>query len=87
MDFGRALALKEEGEVEDLYEDEPFDSRFGNCWHNLERWVLGLDIMHYRGKAIFEFLKNDNLLDVIEGIVGPENTCTQFSTYGRNRQC
>ena len=71
----RALALKEEGEIEDLYEDEPFDRRFAKLLAQSGEMARGMDIMHYRGKAIFEFLRNDNLLDVIEGIVGSEITC------------
>ena len=35
----------------------------------------GLDIMNYRGKAVFEFLHNKNLLDVIESLVGTEIIC------------
>ncbi|MCG9134389.1 phytanoyl-CoA dioxygenase family protein [Candidatus Poribacteria bacterium] len=71
----RALALKEEGKIEDLHEDEPFDKRFAKLLAQSGEMAGGLDIMNYRGKAIFEFLKNDNLLDVVEGIVGPEITC------------
>ena len=36
---------------------------------------MGLDIMNYRGKAVFEFLHNKNLLDVIESLVGSEIIC------------
>ena len=75
----RALVLKQEGKIEDLYENEPFDRRFGKLLAQSGEMVGGLDIMHYRGKAIFEFLKNDNLLDVIEGIVGPDDPNTPLS--------
>ena len=71
----RALALKKAGEIEDLHEAEPFDRRFAKLLAQSGEMARGMDIMHYRGKAIFEFLRNDNLLDVIEGIVGPEITC------------
>ena len=54
----RALALKQEGKIENLYEDEPFDRRFGKLLAQSGEMVSGLDIMNYRGKAIFEFLKN-----------------------------
>ncbi len=71
----QAIALQEEGKLSNLYEDEPFDRRFGKLLAQCPEIGSGLDIMHYRGKAIFEFLKNDNLLDVVEGIVGAEITC------------
>ena len=32
--------------------------------------------MHFRGLACFEFLANKNLLDLIEGLVGPEISCS-----------
>jgi len=32
--------------------------------------------MHLRSKAAFDFLRNDNLLDIVEGLVGPEITCS-----------
>ena len=71
----RATALQQEGKIDNLYEDETFDRRFAKLLAQSGEMASGLDIMHYRGKAIFEFLGNDNLLDVIEGIVGPEITC------------
>lgn len=71
----RALALKAAGELRDLYEDEPFERRFGKLLAQSGEMARGMDIMHYRGRAIFEFLGNANLLDVIEGLVGPEITC------------
>ena len=83
----RALALKEEDQIENLHEDEPFDKRFAKLLAQSGEMVGGLDIMHYRGKAIFEFLKNDNLLDVIEGIVGPEITCNPIQHFARETAC
>lgn len=71
----RADALKQEGKIDSLYEDEPFDKRFGKLLAQAGEIGSGLDIMQYRGKAIFEFMRNENLLDAIEGIVGPEITC------------
>ena len=53
----RALALKQEDKIENLHEDEPFDKRFGKLLAQSNEMVSGLDIMHYRGKAIFEFLE------------------------------
>ena len=35
-----------------------------------------MDIMLHRGKAAFDFLRNDRLLDLVESFVGPEITCS-----------
>ena len=48
----RALALKQEGKIEDLYEDEPFDRRFGKLLAQSGEMVSGLDIMHYSERAV-----------------------------------
>ena len=71
----RADALLQDGKIANLYEDEPFDKRFAKLLAQSGEITNGMDIMHYRGKAIFDFMRNENLLDVIEGIVGPEITC------------
>ena len=71
----RADALLQDGKIENLCEDEPFDKRFAKLLAQSGEITNGMDIMHYRGKAIFDFMRNENLLDVIEGIVGPEITC------------
>ena len=71
----RALELKAEGKIEDLCEDEPFETRYGRLFAQSREIGSGLDIMHYLGKATFEFLQNKNLLDVIESLIGPEITC------------
>lgn len=71
----RANTLHQAGKIETLFEDEPFDRRFGKLLAQSGEIGSGMDIMHYRGKAIFDFMRNDNLLDVIEGIVGSEITC------------
>ena len=72
----RARQLYEKGKIGDLYEDEPFGGRVARiCGDDYE--ILGeLDIMKLRGRSAFEFLLNDNLLDLVEGIVGPEITCS-----------
>jgi phytanoyl-CoA hydroxylase len=72
----RAGELLAAGKISQLYANEPFDRRLACiCSENNE--IYGeLDIMHLRGRASFEFLGNDNLLDLIEGLVGPEITCS-----------
>lgn len=72
----RALELHAEGKISELFENEPFERRLATiCKENTEIFG-GLDIMRLRGKATFDFLHNERLLDVVEGIVGPEITCS-----------
>ena len=71
----RAHELKAEGKIEDLCENEPFETRYGRLFAQSREIGNGLDIMNYRGKAVFEFLYNKNLLDVIESLLGPEIIC------------
>ena len=82
----RALELKAERKIEDLCEDEPFGTRYGRLFAQSKEIASGLDIMNYRGKAVFEFLHNKNLLDVIESLVGTEIICNpiqHLSTHDR----
>ncbi len=72
----RARQLQGEGKIKQLYEGEPFDRRLA-CICREHNEVYGeLDIMRMRGRASFEFLRNENLMDLVEGIVGPEITCS-----------
>jgi ectoine hydroxylase-related dioxygenase (phytanoyl-CoA dioxygenase family) len=72
----RARQLHAEGKISRLYEEESFERRLARiCRENNE--IYGdLDIMKLRGRASFEFLRNERLLDLVEGIVGPEITCS-----------
>ena len=71
----RAHELKAEGQIEDLYKDAPFEERYGLLFKQCKEIGKGMNIMSMRGRAMFEFLHNDNLLDVVESLVGPEITC------------
>ncbi len=71
----RASALHAEGEISDLHENAPFETRYGLLFGQSKRMGEGLDIMHYRGRAMFEFLHNPNLLDAVETLTGPEIEC------------
>ena len=71
----RARTLHEEGEIADLHEDAPFATRYGLLFKQCAEIGRGMDIMHYRGRAMFEFLHNENLLDLLESLLGPELTC------------
>ena len=72
----RARELLEANKISQLYEDEPFERRLAwICRENAEIYAE-LDIMHFRGRASFEFLRNKNLLDMVESLVGPEIICS-----------
>lgn len=71
----RAWALHAEGEIADLHEDAPFATRYGLLFKQCPAIGSGMDIMHYRGRAMFEFLRNENLLNLLESLLGPELTC------------
>ena len=72
----RADELLVEGKVTTLYADELFNRRLVSICRNNNEIYKELDIMHFRGRASFEFLINDNLLDMIEALVGPEISCS-----------
>lgn len=72
----RAHELYTAGKISQLYGGAPFNRRLALiCQENNEIYPE-LDIMHLRGRASFAFLRNDNLLDVVESLVGPEITCS-----------
>ena len=64
-----------EGKIEELHKDEPFETRYGLIYAQCDEIYEKLDIMHSRGRAMFEFLHNDHLLDVVGSLVGEEITC------------
>ena len=72
----RAEELLAEGKISDLYADEPFDRRLVSICREDREIYKELDIMYFRGRASFEFLVNDNLLDMVEALVGPEIICS-----------
>ena len=71
----RARELKAEGKIDDIHADAPFETRYGLIFKQSREINSGMDIMQLRGRAMFEFLRNKNLLDMIESLVGPEITC------------
>ncbi len=72
----RARQLLAEGKITDLCPGEPFDRRIAAICRQCDEIYENLDIMRFRGRAAFEFLRNDNLLDIVEDLVGPEITCS-----------
>lgn len=71
----RACELYSERKIQSLHADASFDTRFGLLFKQCKEIGDGLDISASRGKAMFEFLHNTNLLDTVESLVGPEITC------------
>lgn len=72
----RARELHAEGKIHDLHASEPFERRLIHLHRQCEEIYPGLDIMHLRGRAMFEFMRSDSLLDLVEPLIGtPEITC------------
>lgn len=71
----RAKQLLAEGKITDIAADEPFERRFAVLYAQNPAIGDGMDIMQMRGPAMFNFLRNDNFLDAVECLVGPEITC------------
>ncbi|MCD1261400.1 phytanoyl-CoA dioxygenase family protein [Paenibacillus athensensis] len=71
----RARALLAEGKITDLHENEPFEKRIALLSKQSREINRNIDIMEYRGPAMFEFLKNEKLLNVVECLLGRELSC------------
>ena len=72
----RAREMMAAGTLSELYADQPFNRRLIAICRENDAIYDGLDIMHFRGRASFEFLANGTLLDIVENLVGPELTCS-----------
>jgi phytanoyl-CoA hydroxylase len=71
----RARDLHAQGKITDLAEGADFTHRFGILYAQCKEIANGMDVMQMRGPATFAFLRNQNLLDAVESLVGPEITC------------
>ncbi len=72
----KARELKAAGKISDLHEGADFAHRFALLYAQSREIESGLDIMFMRGPAMFEFLRNPNLLDAVESLLGTsEITC------------
>ena len=63
------------------YEDEPFETRFARIAAEDEAIYSCdeiIDIGVTRRRGTFEVLRNESLLDLVEGFVGPEITCNSI---------
>lgn len=71
----KAEKLFAAGDIADLYEKEPFLTRYARLYAQSPKIGRGLDIMFLRSEGIFQFLNNKKLLDAIAPLVGSEITC------------
>ena len=72
----RARILHEKGLINRLYEGEPFERRLALITQENTLIYDDIDIMHMRAEALFRFLGNDRMLDLVGSLVGPEITCS-----------
>lgn len=71
----RAQAFHKEGRLAELYPNEPFERRFARLYEQCPDINRKFDIMHLLGPAMFRFLTNERLLDVVECLLGSELSC------------
>jgi hypothetical protein len=67
-----ARRLKEAGSVDDDYADLPFDRRLIPLVRADASAAAGVNFPANLGPAIFDFLHNERLLNIVESLVGPE---------------
>lgn len=72
----RVRSLYGEGLITELHEGEPFERRLALVTRENTSIYDEIDIMHMRAEALFRFLGNARLLDLVESLVGPEVTCS-----------
>ena len=71
-----ARRLHAAGVLTRLWEEEPFHRRLARICEQETSIYDRIDLMYCRLRGVFEFLRNERLLDLVEGIVGPEITCS-----------
>src|SRR5437868_2489486 len=69
-------AISNAGRLSDLAEAADFAHRFAHLYAQCPAIAEGIDTMQMRGPATFAFMRNENLLDAVECLVGPEITCS-----------
>jgi hypothetical protein len=71
-----ARRLYAAGALTELFADEPFERRLARiCEVDLSIYEQ-IDLMYCCLPGVFDFLRNRQLLDLVEGIVGPEIICS-----------
>ncbi len=71
----RARILYKEGKITDLCEDASFERRIALLHQQCPEISHKFDIMHLRGRAMFDFLHNERLLNAVECHLGQELSC------------
>jgi phytanoyl-CoA hydroxylase len=71
----RANQLLAEGEISELHENESFERRYASIYCQSKEIGKNMDIYQWRHPALFAFLRNENLLDVVSSLLGDEITC------------
>lgn len=71
----RARQLHTDGRISSLYESEPFERRLAHIGAEAPEAAAALDIYLVRHAAMFHFLCNEKLHEVIESLIGPEILC------------
>lgn len=74
-----AHQLHEQEKIRNLYEHEPFETRLALLAEECEEVVDCPDIGNTRRRNTFNFLRNENLIDLIEAFIGPEISCNAVS--------
>ena len=74
-----ARDLHQQGKLTKLYENEPFDRRLARLADDCPEVDGCPEFGVTRRRGTFEFLRNENLVDLIEAFIGPEITCNAVS--------
>ena len=78
-----AKDLYAEGRISELYAGQPFETRLARICDEDEATYFEsdtfLDVGHIRGRGTFHFMRNRRLLDLIEGLIGPEICCSPMT--------
>ncbi len=72
----RASELFHLGKIKEDYKSLDFESRLAQLSRHDLSIHKDIDLMHVRGPAVFNFLINERLLNLIESIIGPEILCS-----------
>ena len=82
----QAQNLQADGKITDTYEDEPFLTRYARLFAQSTEIGRGMDIYDLRAKPVFDFLRNDNLLDAVESFLGPKSRARPYSIFAASRR-
>ncbi len=80
----RAGQLHAAGKLSQTFAEEPFDRRLACISEECLEIYRDIDLMDCRPKGVFDFLRNQALMDVVESLVGPEILCSPIQ-HGRSK--